>query len=92
MLKHAILMGLLMSKKDNIVIRLVLFDNGGTLVDLNESVYFKWAFIIKERHGRSYKLRLTQKFSEYFDVEDIKKFRQQIEPEKASDLSTETKD
>jgi segregation and condensation protein B len=29
-------------------------------------------FIAKERHGRSYKLRLTQKFEEYFDLDEIK--------------------
>ena len=49
-------------------------------------------FIVKERHGRSYKLRLTQKFSEYFDVDDIKRLRRQMEPKNVPDLLTETKD
>jgi segregation and condensation protein B len=37
-------------------------------------------FIAKERYGRSYKIKLTQKFHEYFDIDDIKKLQRQMEP------------
>ncbi len=38
-------------------------------------------FISRERYGRSYKIRLTQKFGEYFDVDDIKRLRKKLESE-----------
>ena len=46
-------------------------------------------FIAKERYGRSYKLKLTQKFNEYFDIDDIKKLKRRLEnqlPKAAADI------
>jgi segregation and condensation protein B len=39
----------------------------------------KSGFINKERFGRSYKIKLAQKFYDYFDVENVKKLRTDLE-------------
>lgn len=36
-------------------------------------------FIVKEKHGRSYLLRLTQKFYEYFDIKDEEEIKKKFE-------------
>ncbi|HLD19074.1 MAG TPA: SMC-Scp complex subunit ScpB [Candidatus Nanoarchaeia archaeon] len=36
-------------------------------------------FIVKEKHGRSYLLRLTQKFFDYFDLKDEEEVRKKFE-------------
>ncbi len=37
-------------------------------------------FLQREKHGRSYKLKLTQKFEEYFDVDDLKRLKKKLQP------------
>ncbi|MBW2987889.1 SMC-Scp complex subunit ScpB [Candidatus Woesearchaeota archaeon] len=46
-------------------------------------------FITKERHGRSYKIKLTQKFFEYFDIESVKRLREQLERKQKLNKNTE---
>ena len=36
-------------------------------------------FLVKEKHGRSYLLKLTQKFFDYFDIKDENELKQRFE-------------
>ncbi len=36
-------------------------------------------FIVKEKSGRSYKIKLAQKFFDYFDIDSVKKLRKDLE-------------
>ncbi len=38
-----------------------------------------FGFVVKEKHGRSYLLRLTQKFFDYFDLKDEEEVRRKFE-------------
>ena len=36
-------------------------------------------FIAKEKSSRSYKIKLTQKFFDYFDIDSVKKLKQKLD-------------